>query len=65
MSSAPKPCKWGWDRWRLGSISHCRRHAPVVVTNEHRNRGFDNEQTRTEYPEALCPCGDYEVQLES
>ena len=48
-------------------LATCRRHAPVVVANPLCDRNSvldmnytDGNVTLTVYPEAMCPCGDFE-----
>jgi hypothetical protein len=53
-------CKWYNDGWAWGE---CQRHAPIAVPNP-EYEGYKGCGTKpiilTEYPVALCPCGDKE-----
>jgi hypothetical protein len=49
-------CKYYNDRSRH---TQCRRHSPIVIANPKYRKGIDESITLTEYPIALCPCGDF------
>ncbi len=38
----------------------CRRHAPIVIANPKYLKGSDQRVALTVYPDAHCPCGDFE-----
>jgi hypothetical protein len=59
-----KQCKWKEGQY-------CCRHAPFVYANPdmivesrriqyERDTGHSPPMTRTDYPHAMCRCGDYE-----
>lgn len=38
----------------------CRRHAPIVIANPKYSPKLDYRTILTEFPDARCPCGDFE-----
>lgn len=54
-----KRCKW-FDNYR---VEICRRHAPIIMANPNFDKGRDQRVKLTEFPDADCPCGDYEPGL--
>ncbi len=50
------PCKWKWGE----PSGLCKRHAPLAVSNPGHEPLKDSRRVLTEFPDARCPCGDYE-----
>jgi hypothetical protein len=48
-------CKWNSDA-QEGHMGKCLRHAPKVFQGVYANE----LALSSEFPDALCPCGDYE-----
>ena len=50
-------CKW-YSEEPCGDF--CKRHAPIVMSNPNFYKNSDQRSALTEFPEAMCPCGDFE-----
>ena len=62
MNEQEIKCKWLLEEiWTIPN--RCIRHAPIAVPNPEYD-GYKGDNTKalvlTDFPVALCPCGDYE-----
>jgi len=54
-----KQCRW---KQEYCHEEVCKRHAPIVIANLNF-KDTDRRTRLTEFPEAKCPCGDYDVEI--